>query len=268
MFLPVFFIAGRGLYVTFNKNAYQSYSGNNEVTINYKYQSNEVNSNDDLIEGNIYKLSMYNEDLDEALSFATQSNFYLEFDLLDWNFTDFDDHYFDDFYTSSVSNPQPSQLTIDGTAYFSICYKSLPFGNLIDNFTIIYELYDLYDYQGCYVIFKFLSYGYVTSDFYNFVSYTDYNEIESVDIQQDTLDNAFTMSMNELNTNPLFSWAKDSFVKAPFTYITGLFGVQSDSPINSLFSYWASISVCWLVFDIIMYVPLLAHRWIDKAKVE
>lgn len=33
-------------------------------------------------------------------------------------------------------------------------------------------------------------------------------------------------------------------------------------------TYWSCISIIWLVFDVFMYVPLLVHRWIDKAKIE
>ena len=33
-------------------------------------------------------------------------------------------------------------------------------------------------------------------------------------------------------------------------------------------TYWTCISIIWLVFDVFMYVPLLVHRWIDKAKIE
>lgn len=38
--------------------------------------------------------------------------------------------------------------------------------------------------------------------------------------------------------------------------------------IINLLTYWTCISIIWLVFDVFMYVPLLVHRWIDKAKLE
>lgn len=46
-----------------------------------------------------------------------------------------------------------------------------------------------------------------------------------------------------------------------------LFGIDS-SLIIYLLDYWTCISIIWLVFDVFMYVPLLVHRWIDKAKLE
>lgn len=67
---------------------------------------------------------------------------------------------------------------------------------------------------------------------------------------------------------PLFNWCKVSFVSVPFTYITGLFGLAASNSFNYVFTYFASMSIIWLVFDVIMYVPLLVHRWLDKGIVE
>ena len=44
--------------------------------------------------------------------------------------------------------------------------------------------------------------------------------------------------------------------------------VQGSGIIIILLTYWTCISIIWLVFDVFMYVPLLVHRWIDKAKIE
>ena len=49
--------------------------------------------------------------------------------------------------------------------------------------------------------------------------------------------------------------------------IFGLGGIV-DYGIDYLLTYWTCISIIWLVFDVFMYVPLLVHRWIDKAKLE
>lgn len=83
-----------------------------------------------------------------------------------------------------------------------------------------------------------------------------------------TLDNIFIDSVNNINSLPLFSWASNSFLVAPFQYVSNLFGVPTDSPIITLLSYWLDISLIWLVFDVIIYVPLLVHRWLDKGVIE
>lgn len=78
----------------------------------------------------------------------------------------------------------------------------------------------------------------------------------------------FIESVHNLNSETLFSWASTSFLVAPFSYIADLFGIASTNPIITMMSYWLSISIIWLVFDLIMYIPLLVHRWLDKGVLE
>lgn len=78
----------------------------------------------------------------------------------------------------------------------------------------------------------------------------------------------FYYSVVQVRTNVLFSWCNTSFLVTPFEYIGTLFGMPVDSPLYTFFSYWLNISLIWLVFDVIMYVPLLVHRWLDKGVIE
>ena len=82
------------------------------------------------------------------------------------------------------------------------------------------------------------------------------------------LDNVFYYAVDKVEQSSMFSWAYTSFLVAPFQYILALFGVPSTHVIVELLSYWLSVSVIWLIFDVIMYVPLLAHRWLDKGVIE
>ena len=54
--------------------------------------------------------------------------------------------------------------------------------------------------------------------------------------------------------------------------IGGVFGLNVANGIGfvivRLFTYWLIISICWLIFDVLMYVPNLAHKWLDKAAIE
>lgn len=95
--------------------------------------------------------------------------------------------------------------------------------------------------------------------------YVIFNENATATIPLDTM---FIDSVNQLNTIPLFSWALTSFLAEPFQYIADLFGMSTTSPFITLLSYWLDISIIWLVFDVIIYVPLLVHRWLDKGIVE
>lgn len=73
---------------------------------------------------------------------------------------------------------------------------------------------------------------------------------------------------NSTWNNALFSWAYSSFLTQPFIYIGNLFGLPSTSTIYYCLSYWLDISIIWLVFDLVMYIPLLVHRWLDKGIIE
>lgn len=81
----------------------------------------------------------------------------------------------------------------------------------------------------------------------------------------------------------------DLFFDDFYSFMTINFAIFANSPLNQVFytitnfffdsgdindlvvmllNYWCSISIIYLVFDIVMYVPLLAHRWLDKGVVE
>lgn len=80
----------------------------------------------------------------------------------------------------------------------------------------------------------------------------------------DNMINAWTSTW----TNALFSWAYSSFLTEPFIYIGTLFGLPDNSTIYYALSYWLDISIIWLVFDVVIYIPLLVHRWLDKGIIE
>lgn len=69
-----------------------------------------------------------------------------------------------------------------------------------------------------------------------------------------------------------FDFGASSSVSSVYNYlIYEVFGFGSTlivENIITLLTYWTCISIIWLVFDVFMYVPLLVHRWIDKAKLE
>ena len=55
-----------------------------------------------------------------------------------------------------------------------------------------------------------------------------------------------------------------------FNYmVNGMFGLATSYGIGltivKLLTYWLCISLIWLIYDVIMYVPLLVHRWLDKG---
>lgn len=46
------------------------------------------------------------------------------------------------------------------------------------------------------------------------------------------------------------------------------FGGDLTDLISNMLTYWCSVSIIWLVFDLLMYVPLLFHSYIDKGAIK
>ena len=257
MFLPILMFIPSCLYYGFNEHA------TNETTtqINYKYQSNEVNNINDLVVGNVYQLETFN-----------LSNNYLpgdmDFYLLKYNNTDlfsnFSDYEGNNFNTKnciiylSTIDYQSNQWAVsiylfeeESTALYFDYNNAITLKNCV--FICNQSIIDYFEYNNNSTL----------------PQYTDYNVIESVETNvQDTISNKMYLAWEGVWNLPLFQWTKNSFITAPFSYITGLFGLSSDNSINYVFTYFVSISICWLVFDLLMYVPNLAHRWLDRSALE
>lgn len=239
MLLPVFFVAGRCLYTIMNENAYQSYYGDtiNDETLTHK-------NYDELEIGKTYEIT--------AINIGTQSSdmgsrsYRLNIsNVKAVNFTpsvDLSDAVSFSLYSLSNGISYVNLINSSGTDLLSL--------NSNNGYTIKYQLVSKNLNGNSITLFNLLN--------NNLVEYNNYSY----------LDNAFEYSMDSINDTPLFSWAQTSFLSEPMLYITGLFGMPNNSPVITLLSYWLSISIVWLVFDLVMYVPLLVHRWIDKGIVE
>lgn len=241
MLLPVFYIGGRVLYTIFNKNAKDSYSQG----VQYKYETNEVNSFIDIHENNIYKVTINTLPSDNGNYPICNAKA-----IYNYQYT----------YTECTS-------VVTTNSYLIIrVYNNMLYVQNIDYFGVLSSI-QLTNVTLPYS-FDVVIYSITENTFNsNLFSISNYNELV-FDNTNAYLDNAFEYSVNQLNEVPLFSWAQTSFLNQPFTYISGLFGIAASNPINTMLSYWLSISIIWLVFDLVMYVPLLVHRWIDKGGID
>lgn len=271
MLLPVFFIGGRCLYTIFNQNAKDSYSGNVEYTetnATSLYNTNHLESNNDFIANNYYLLN-FTSIIGNDSSFITLLNDVGE------NVLEFVS-YSNNGYSYALDYANSKQYD------FLLIYTNFNINNVIlvgdsqfDDTSTEVRITHGTGVVNNYIIFKYLGVSNIEileNDFWTYFSEIPDNLnvwfITNDVIEVSTLDNAFEYSMNQLNEVPLFSWAKDSFLVVPFSYISGLFGIAISNPLNTLLSYWLSISIIWLTFDLVMYVPLLVHRWLDKGVVE
>lgn len=175
-------VASGGLLPTRNYQHTEIIDNNVEVT--YKYETNEVNSVDDIVLGNLYYFDFENDFIDGYL--LDTSEFYFNFIYLEsYDFHNLDSYFIDEYIDQSI-------IFDDNTLFgFGITqwnmYLLLPINNNNDSiFSILYE-----DVGS--TAFSIKGYGYFTyidlsssDDAVPFISATDYNVIESVQKVQST----------------------------------------------------------------------------------
>lgn len=70
---------------------------------------------------------------------------------------------------------------------------------------------------------------------------------------------------------PTYTTGAYSVIYGVYNYLlVNVFSISSSDLyisnfICNCFTYWTFMSICYLVFDLFMYIPLLVHKWIDKA---
>lgn len=60
--------------------------------------------------------------------------------------------------------------------------------------------------------------------------------------------------------NGIYNWLQNTFFGGAAPIVFTIF--------YQWFAYWLFVSLCWLIFDVLMYVPLVVHRWLDKGALE
>lgn len=287
MLLPIAIVGSATLVSTFNQNV-----NNVESTqIQYKYETNDVNSiNDVVLKDNIYKF-----DIDFEKSMI--ENFYIDYDISEHNdivitmqlikfdyirfssnaLNEFEESYFEfeeygyyanSLYLSMYFNTY--SYFVDVMLYYPIdaydIYQSqlTSFYNVLDYYV---DMDDSFFISDCYVVIDGID-NWDSATLPNIIKKSDYIPIESAEINNYNVVDVMQYQVQHLYDNPLLSWVKNTPIGDVYSYIGGVFNVPSDSFINYSLTYWTSISIIYLVFDLVMYVPLLVHKWIDKGMVE
>ena len=237
MFLPVIFVLPTLFYFGFNKNAVVE---EKTEVIPLSYSTNEVSSQNDLVVGNVYTFTFH-----ASPSISEYGPFYWE----------------EYFFVSGTGST--------GTNY----------GPRYDCFYFLaYDVLDIYtETEIIHAVSDGFTFDFVYSG--NPSSGWPVSMISACPREHPNGEGFNTLiypgivgdvehEFNRIFEMPIFSWATDNFISVPFSYLTSLFGIAANSVINKYLTYWLSISVIWLCFDVIMYVPLLVHRWLDKGIVE
>lgn len=96
----------------------------------------------------------------------------------------------------------------------------------------------------------------------------DTASVENFNTFTENVVNSFCNVLNMVMTNSLFAWVSGSIVYTPFSYIANVFNMSVNSPIIALLSYFLVITIVYIVFDILVYIPNLFHRMIDGGAIE
>lgn len=225
------------------------------VDIQYKYQSNEVNSIDDIVVGNIYNFDINNAVYDIIdFSFVLVSG---EINCRSISYVEFSDYYF--------SYEVPYNL------YREDAFGTLSFLPYDDISSVLgyFDFDEIESYSSVIQIIHINEFG-SSTDVTTLFSYTDYNEVESVTVNDSSSDimsvfvnnyaeaiNKYFNYDNAFNFGGLYTWLNTNFFSgnAPLGFFI----------FWHLLIYWLLTSLIWLIFDVLMYVPMLVHRWLDKA---
>lgn len=112
-------------------------------------------------------------------------------------------------------------------------------------------------FHWCYAILMFLPFiGFVYNFFGQMFSQGAFTPLD------------FSIVLNMLPLVEGGSGIHEIIVNVYSYMVYDLFGFGIDNIgdfIVGILSYWTLVSIWWLMFDIIIYLPLLIHRFIDKA---
>lgn len=283
--LPLLIFLPTGLYYAFNEhadNGTQTATATADVEYQYRYETNEVNSLSDLVAGNIYHAN--------KLRFYTNSNDYeIMLHLYRYAAMSINDYDTFDFYDNGIVDD--FDILSSFNSEYSVIYYYLSGDFLNGNFNITdgFDFYLTCPFERLQVIFYNVDFiiPYNVEEFISVfeenllddntmvISSSTFNVIEdanavitSIEYNNDnSIVNAMSSAWDYVWALPLFSWTSSSFILTPTSYLSGFFGIAANSSINLLLTYWLSISIVWLMFDVMMYVPLLIHHYLDKAEV-
>ena len=227
LFLPLFAIGVTCLVNVFNNTEQQ------ETTINYKYETNEVNSVDDLKVGNIYTLNQVPENISYNLYYLkgiskTGVNF--------------------EYKNSGIFTAVKTEYT--GVIKININYQG-----------VVSYFIDLNFNQPIDVIFATIP---NTIDINNVTKCTDI-PIESVETHEINRNNTFYNAIEQVENSGLFNWAKESIIYTGITATCNALSI-TNTFIPMLMTYWLIISVMYFLYDIILMCVLILHNKIHEIQ--
>ena len=261
-----------------NVTNYEVQTGGYEVT--EKYTTNEVNDFGDLVVGNIYHIDYFyitdsSLDMDSVftINILKALNVYLG---SNGTLVEYDINYYD----SSVDNCivfgfefiNSSEYFLLDTYFSNTHGYAEVFSDYVEELEIVDIDFYIPDSNSLASFVHFCTYvdfgGTISSS--DFQVY-DYQYNEGLTYNDTDIGSQFVYSIylplnkyfnvtSFLGLNNLYSWINTNVFSGTAPLGFNIFYM--------LLSYWLLVSIFWLVFDVVMYVPNLAHRWLDKGSLQ
>lgn len=230
LFMPLIAIGLTCLVNTFNTQAKES------LAIDYKYETNEVNQQDDLENNKIYHLEieLNNSNIGKMFFFTSVYN----------------------LITTANSNVKYENNLIYNGRYMRIATNSSI--QIFENNIALY-VYSVPTNFEC---------DLVINQFTEKTDYTYFNKCQNIpydSINQKDLDNIFYYAVDKVTESPLFSWAENSIIYTTTNATCNALSITTPF-IPLLLSYWLIISVMYFLYDIALMLIWVLHDRIHALK--
>ena len=237
MLAPLIASCSQWLYATFNKNAYQSYSGTQTQYVQQKVE-------------NVYRLSFYNTE-NEGM-YDNMSNFHIEGILYSFDGNNYINRYLDETYddTKNIDNIYYFNFDVGEEQIEVTRYSTM----LMDNYNYFYTAVTFIYYEFDYFDLTIDSYN--SDDISDLISLNyliecpiDYYNM--VEIESTTLDNAFYYGVDQMTKSELFNWTKNTTLYSGIKAMTDNLQIQTNA-IAILLTYWFILTIIYIIVDIVL----------------
>lgn len=268
LFAPLFAIASTCLIYSFNK---EIHTPSQSVEIEYKYESNEVETEEDLVLGNIYNIKFndvyenmfLNNDPYISLTIIEVKSF-----SINRIFTTGTQGYIDENIEINNTKYENATSIIDFHSdyiWFGYCSINLPDNYLLGGYIENMDYQDIINYN---IIAVLNSYENIN---FNNIEFSKVNNndipIESVEVitEQNPTEKVFYRAVDYVEDSNIFNWAKNSLI------YTGLVDTCLILSINNTFipmllAYWLIISILYFLYDIVLMILQVLHRKIHELQ--
>lgn len=255
MFMPLFAIGTTCLISTFNMSAKE------EAQPVYKYETNDVNSADDLIIGRAYHFSAHNVAVDTTQRLTFDGDI---ISIQNFVFADYDDLFIDEAYLSDT-----------GLDYYDL-YISINYYERMLECYIIYPCSNNYistciqQYSSSVILdFDFVL-NYYESNLFDELPYSCFSRCENIPIESIETHNVETQdvfynAVDKVTTSPLFNWATNSSIYNVINNTCAELSITTTF-VPLLLTYWLIISLIYFIYDIVLIILNVLHRKIHELQ--